>query len=608
MIVSISEIPVESANPKANFDLMQKDIQKAIDQKSDLILFPEMALPGYFNGETWDQTAFLKECEHYHNQIALLSNKIHIIFGSVGLDWENKNEDGHVRKYNALFHVYKCKYTKNSKTGFSFWPKTLMPNYRYFDDSRYFYDLRKLAYEKNTSIEDLYEPLQLHLNGKQINVGMSICEDGWSNDYSLSPIEKFSAKFKHDFFINSSCSPFAKGKIQARERVFSELSKKIGCPIYYVNCAGVQNLGKTICGFDGSSTLYEGNKVTKIGGFFGQQKMSLLKKTRFHDINDMRIALEYVIKKCCQQWNIKRIVIGASGGIDSALNAVLCSQAIGKENVFLVNMPSKFNSNLTKSAAKKLAQNLGCAYASVSIEESCNHTKKQLKNLKFEHSNTTLNLTDLVFENIQARDRGARILSAIAASLGAVFTCNANKSEATVGYSTLYGDQAGFLCPIGDLWKHEVYELARHYNEVVFQKEIIPKDTLEVVPSAELSAAQNVLEGKGDPLVYPYHDYLFQSWIEHWDRKTPEDCLKAYLENKLDELIGCESGLSKKLFPTKEDFILDLERWWKSYNETGAFKRIQAPPIISLSSRSFGSDFRDFVGKALYTNAYEELK
>lgn len=332
------------------------------------------------------------------------------------------------------------------------------------------------------------------------------------------------------------------------------------------------------------------------------------RKTKANDINDIRIALEYMIKKCCQQWNIKRIVIGASGGIDSALSAVLCAQAIGKENVFLINMPSKFNSDLTKNAAKKLAQNLGCAYASVSIEESCNHTKEQLENLKFEHSNATLNLTGLVFENIQARDRGARILSAVAASLGAVFTCNANKSEATVGYSTLYGDQAGFLCPIGDLWKHEVYELAEHYNKSVFQKEIIPKETLEVVPSAELSAAQNVLEGKGDPLIYPYHDYLFQSWIEHWERKTPEDCLKAYLENNLDELIGCETGLSKKLFPTKEEFISDLERWWKSYNETGAFKRIQAPPIISLSSRSFGSDFRDFIGKALYTKAYEELK
>lgn len=606
MIIFTSQIPVISANPKANFYLMQQDIEKAISQKSDLIVFPEMALPGYFNGDIWEQTSFLKECEYYHEQIASLSDQIHIIFGSVGVDWQNKNEDGRVRKYNALFHAHQGKFTKNTKTGFFFWPKTLMPNYRYFDDSRYFYDLRKLAYEKNCLAEDLYEPLCISIGNKNLTIGLSICEDGWSSDYSISPMERFAARFQHDFFINASCSPFSKGKIEARKRVFSELSKKINCPIYYVNCTGVQNIGKTICTFDGSSRLYDKGNVTTLGGFFSSDFNS--SQGAASETEELRIALEYAIKQCCQQWNIKRVVIGASGGIDSALSAVLFCQALGKENVFLVNMPSQFNFELTQNAAQKLAKNLDCAYASISIQKSYEYTQQQLKDFKFENSDVTLNISGLVLENIQARDRGSRILAAISAALGAVFPCNANKSEATVGYSTLYGDHAGFLCPIADLWKHEVYALAHHYNDFVFGKKVIPDDTLNVVPSAELSSSQNVLEGKGDPIIYDYHDYLFRSWMEHWDRKTPEDCLKAYMEERLDDMIGCKPGLSKKLFPTTAEFISDLERWWRCFCEAGSFKRIQSPPVISVSGRSFGSDFRDVLSKALYTQGYEQLK
>lgn len=606
MKVSIAQIPIISACPKDNFNVMKKNIEMAKEQKSHLILFPEMALPGYFNGDIWETNSFLKECEHYAEQIAALSKGIHIIFGSVGLDWKEKNEDGRVRKYNALFHAWNGKFTRNSKTGFLFWPKTLMPNYRQFDDSRHFYDLRKLAYEKKCRIEDLYEPIQMKYENETATVGLSVCEDGWNTDYGFSPVVQFSEKYQHDFFINASCSPFSTGKLNKRDRIFSALSQKIKCPIFYVNCTGVQNLGKTVFGFDGSSALYDHNKTIPLGRFFTDDLPTIDTKNTGHPKNttpqnhtyETQIALEYILKKCCQEWNIKRIVVGVSGGIDSALSAVLCTRVLGKENVYLVNMPSRYNSELTKNAAHTLAQNLGCAYAVVGIDESLLHTQKQLQNITFENSNTTLNVTNFVLENIQARDRGSRILSAIAATLGAVFTCNGNKSEITVGYCTLYGDQAGFLCPIGDLWKHEVYELAHHYNTEIFKREVIPKETLEVVPSAELSEEQNVLEGKGDPLIYEYHDYLFRSWVEHWQRKTPNDNLEAYLKNEHDSLIGCKPGLTQKLFPTKELFLKDLERWWKSYAETGAFKRMQAPPVVALSPRAFGLDHRDFIRKS----------
>jgi len=600
MFAHLSQIPVISGQPKLNFEAMKHEIQNAVKQGISLIVFPEMALPGYFNGDLWEQEDFLKDCEFYHEKIRLLSKKIHIVFGSVGIDWNAKNEDGHVRKYNCLLHAFDEKWSINSKTGFAFWPKSLMPNYRYFDDSRHFFDLRKLAYERNCRIEDLYEPLSLHDGQKNWVVGVSVCEDAWSDCYGISPIELFAQKFKHDFFVNLSCSPFSKGKQDKRDQVFARLSNAIQCPIYYVNCTGVQNVGKTILGFDGASTLYEPEKATRMGDFFGFDKNHFPQ-----GIHALQIALESILKQCCQQWGISRVVIGASGGIDSALSAVLFTKVLGKENVFLINMPSKYNSELTQKAAWKLANNLGCAYASVGIEQSCQWTKSQLEHLDFENTEIKPVLTGLVLENIQARDRGGRILAAVAASLNAAFTCNANKTETTVGYCTLYGDQAGFLCPIADLWKHEVYALAAHYNDIVFQTEIIPKETLTVVPSAELSFEQNVLEGKGDPLHYPYHDFLFAAWVEHWNRKTPADCLKAYRAKTLEQLIGCAPGLIDTLFANEAAFLSDMERWWNAY-QGAAFKRIQAPPIVALSGRSFGSDHRDFIGKPHYSSAYSK--
>lgn len=623
MKIAIAQIRVLSANCKENFATMKKQVEIAKEKKINLIIFPEMALPGYFIGDIWEQSSFLKECESYHNEIAMLSNDIDIIFGSIGLDWNKKNEDGRVRKYNAVYCASQGKFKSNKKTAYSFWIKSLTPNYREFDDSRYFYDLRKLAQEMSCLPDDLYEPLICELHGKIIKIGVTICEDGWSSEYYFSPFEAFSAKFQHDFFINLSSSPFTKGKRLKREKLFSSISKKINTPIFYLNCVGVQNVGKTIYGFDGSSCFYskDGNDIL-LGDFFRStlnmgeycfesqnfKVFEPISESNFSPIEEIRISLEYIIQSCLEEWKIKRVVIGSSGGVDSALSAVLFSRILGPENVYLVNMPSIFNSELTKNAAQKLSENLRCPYATVEIETSILHTRAQLESLEFQRSHERPNITGLVFENIQARDRGGRILSAVSASLGAVFSCNANKAELTVGYSTLYGDQAGFLCPLADLWKHDIYSLANYYNDYIYKRMVIPRETLEVVPSAELSENQNVMEQKGDPIQYKYHDFLFRSWLEHWDRKMPEDCLKAYIDDTLDTMIGCEKGLSKKLFPTLQLFIADLERWWSNYRGMGAFKRVQAPPIIAITRRAFGFDYREHIGNALFSNCYMNLK
>ena len=384
-------------------------------------------------------------------------------------------------------------------------------------------------------------------------------------------------------------------------------------------------------------------------------------------------ALQYGIRQFLSQTGIKHIVIGASGGIDSALNAALYSTVLPSENLYLVNMPSRYNSDMTKDLAYQLAQNIGCHYGVFPIEEGVSATIEQLENTSFTkynthvipelhhhgnaytttmqdvkestlsykedmnqpvlyssdqtipnyaeqrntegESNTTsfLQLSTLAKENIQARDRSSRILASIASAVNGTFTCNGNKTEFTVGYATMYGDLAGFLAVTGDVWKTDVYALARYMNEYIFQREVIPQGSIDVVPSAELSDAQDITQGLGDPLQYEYHDCLFRAFVEGTphtrphQRLTPEDILCAYENGTLEHLLGLPNPISH-YFTSTEQFIGDLERWWKSFNGLAVAKRIQSPPLFLISERAFGADLSESQLKPYISRGYEACK
>ncbi|MDD4335182.1 MAG: NAD(+) synthase, partial [Desulfotomaculaceae bacterium] len=278
----------------------------------------------------------------------------------------------------------------------------------------------------------------------------------------------------------------------------------------------------------------------------------------------------------------------------------------------LVNMPSIYSSQTTKDLSYRLAHNLECLYTIMPIQEVFEYTVKQIgetpiENLK-DDSRFNLPVSSFVQENIQARDRSARVLAGTAAAFGGGFTCNANKSEMTVGYGTLYGDLAGFLAALADLWKHQVYELAVFLNECIYCREVIPREIIDLVPSAELSFEQDVDQGKGDPLVYPYHDFLFRVFMEQWNRSTPEEILTWYCAGCLEEKIGCRIGLVKQLFPGPVEFIEDLERWWKLYRGMGVAKRIQAPPVLAVSRRAYGLNCREAQNLVHFTADYLKLK
>lgn len=621
--ICFSQIEVEPGHPDLNFSKMLQAINEAKANNADIIIFPEMVIPGYLLGDTWEQTSYLKDCLSYGEDIIAQSNDICIIFGNIAVDWQKKNTDGRVRKYNALYAAYQGKLIQPEKSPYPFAIKTLFPNYREFDDSRYFYSLQSLADELNTSVDDLLSPMKVNIKGQELNLGCILCEDGWSDDYNFSPIDILCKNYKLDMLINISASPYTFGKNNKRHRVFSKQAKDNQVPLIYVNNIGIQNNGKTIYTFDGSSTVYDknGNIIACCPAYSGKNNYINLNSNEDYtplpipqndDISNIYQALSYGIKKFLKDIHMKKVVIGISGGIDSAVASALYVNIIGKDNVTLINMPSKFNSETTKGLSSQLAHNLSCQYAIVPIQEVVDFTVNQ-----FEHTDvvdlTTQNVNHLtissfVKENIQARDRSARILAGMSAAIGGGFTCNANKAETTVGYSTLYGDQSGFLAALADLWKHQVYDLARYLNKEVYKREVIPQGIIDIVPSAELSAEQDVDAGKGDPIKYPYHDYLFRSFVESWQKVTPEDILTWYSENTLEEHIGCEKGLVAKYFSTAKEFIADLERWWNLFTGMAIAKRIQAPPILAISRRAYGFDHRESQNGAYYTRAYKQLK
>ena len=623
MKIAISQIEIIPSMPCDNTVRIISAISSAKKNNADIIVFPELCISGYMLGDMWESKGFINECEELGEEIIKASKGIYVIFGNVASDKSKNNFDGRLRKYNALFVAKDGKLIHNNIDNYPFIIKSLLPNYKEFEDPRHFFSLKDLAFENNADIKEYLKPLEIECNGKKIKLGLTICEDAWSSNYSFSPMDIINSNKDVDLFINISSSPYTLVKDTKRHKMYGEIASKHNTPLVYVNNVGIQNNGKTVYTFDGGSAVYDnkgnllltGNRYEDnvyyiemdIKNKSYPKPIEILEDDEYKFIYDTVI---YGIIKFTKSIGVNKIVIGVSGGIDSALSSAMYVSALGKDNVFLVNMPSKFNSNTTKDLAKTLADNLGCSYMVVPIQESVDYTVKQLESSPIikDGNENYLKLSSFVIENIQARDRSSRILSAIAASIEGVFTCNANKTETMVGYSTMYGDSAGFFACLADLWKYQIYGLAKYVNEKVFGREIIPEGTINIVPSAELSTAQAVDEGKGDPIKYDYHDYLFKFLMESWNRIILEDVLELYINDKLEEAIGCQKGILNKYFKTAHDFVDDLEKWWKQFMGMGITKRIQAPPILAVSRRSFGFGNREAQNRVYYTARYLYLK
>lgn len=618
MKIRYSQLTITPGNPAKNYETCRQAALKAKKEGVNLLILPEMAIPGYLIGDKFEENDFIEDCEFFARELSKEATEdFSLIFGCV-MFYETLSgnprtgTDGRKVKLNTAWIA-----TQN-KTFYKV--KTLLPNYREFEEPRHFKDN---LWVKNSLPEwKMFTPY--NIGG--VSFGVLICEDGWDDDYDLKPFERTSEEGAQ-VLINLSYSPFTLGKNSSRNRRFSAHAKNLKKPVLYVNGLGLQNNGKTVFCFDGSSAawnskgeliahskMYEEEDVDfefKNGELFS---VSPLQYKETPEIEDIHKTLIYGIRNYMKQSGLSRVVIGASGGVDSTLAAALYAEAIGKENLLLVNMPTKFNSQTTIGIAQKLAKNLGCWYTSVPVSESAALTKRQIDGLKPTNAkgeNIEINLSSFNMENVQARDRGSRILAAIASAWGAVFTNNGNKTETTVGYATLYGDVAGFLAALGDLWKHTVYDLCRYINR---EKEIVPNEVLTLKPSAELSDNQAVDKGLGDPLIYPYHDRLLEALQQWWNRAPLHDILQHYLDGDLAAYLnhGEKTELTEELiktnFPDAKSFISDLERWYKLFKGMGVAKRIQAPPIIAVTRRAYGFDYREAAIQPYFSRKYLLLK
>lgn len=283
------------------------------------------------------------------------------------------------------------------------------------------------------------------------------------------------------------------------------------------------------------------------------------------------------IRTFFDQHQLTRVIIGLSGGIDSALSAMLHVAALGKESVILVNLPSHYNSQQTQAAAAELARNLDCQYLVIPIDSLVTATKTTLKNATDQITWPIVNPTD---ENIQARTRGAVILAGLCGYYGAVFPCNGNKNEIEVGYATVMGDLAGYGCPLGDLWKSEVYQQAKLLSAQLGN--VLPAKMLCLPPSAELSAAQAVDAGLGDEMVDTYHEALFQ----HWQTISRAELAAAYQKKQLTDLLALTSQQVESIyqqFANLDLFLADYDRWWqlKQHNH---FKLNFLPPVFKVTT------------------------
>lgn len=536
MKVALAQLNYIIGDFEGNAAKIMEHIKNAKDAGADLVVFSELSVTGYYPHDLLEKKEFIRKAEETVYKIAGSCNGIAAIIGAPRI---NENEQGKTL-FNSAFFLADGKIQ-------SIHNKTLLPTYDIFDEYRHF--------EPNSDFH------LLEYRGERIAV--TICEDLWDEQptanefgknklYRVSPMEEL-AKLNPDFVVNISASPFSYNQENWRKDVLVKKARKYKLPIFYVNQTGAQ----TELIFDGGSVfINERGEIAKELKYFEEDflvvdtqnpgETELQDKTgRIEKIHD---ALVLGIRDYFRKMGFNQATLGLSGGIDSAVTAVLAVEALGPENVRVLLLPSKYSSDHSVEDARQLAENLGIRYDIVKIQRAVDEFEKELAPL-FEGTKS-----DVTEENIQARTRGIYLM-AISNKFGHILLNTTNKSECAVGYGTLYGDMNGGLAVLGDVYKTDVFKMARFMNR---KQEVIPENSIVKPPSAELRPNQKDTDSLPE---YKILDEILFSFIE-------QNLSPGEIENK-----GFDPEVVKKVI--------------RMVN-TNEYKRFQAAPILRVSSKAFG--------------------
>lgn len=562
MKIAVAQLNPTIGHLQGNAEKIAQCIRRAREDNADLVIFPELAVTGYPPRDLLLYDAFLEQAEKIiHEEILPLTKGITVILGTPWREKEQK-ESG---VYNAALVLGEGKIISRHY-------KTLLPNYDVFDECRYFVP----AKENN--------PVTI----KGMKIAVTICEDIWNDKdyfkrrfYPQDPLEVLSHK-NPGLLINISASPYSLGKAGERGKMLRALAEKYQVPIFYVNQVG----GNDELIFDGSSVvcsesgknIYQAEPFQEALFYCQTESMNITPVEagndppgsfavpdflQVEDVNWVYAALQRGLVDYMTKTGFKKVVIGLSGGIDSAVIAALAVEALGPDKVLGVMMPSRYSSEHSISDSRKLADNLQMEALLIPIEGPF---KQFLDNLN-EKGKPVM---DLAEENLQARIRG-NILMFISNRDSRMVLTTGNKSELAVGYCTLYGDMCGGLAVLADVPKQMVYRLAVYINTLA-GKELIPESIIIKPPSAELRPDQ--LDQDSLP-PYEVLDQLLYHYIE---------------ENKhIDEIVAM--GFERELV---ENIVAKIDR--------SEYKRFQAAPVLRITTKAFGSGRRIPLAKEFFHN------
>lgn len=507
-------------------------IYNAKNGGAGIVAFAELTITGYPPRDFLEFRDFISKSETCLHQIKEHTSDIAVVVGAPSINPDPEGKD----LFNSAFFIYNGEILFQQN-------KALLPTYDIFDEYRYFEPAREFNI----------------VNFKGYKIAINICEDLWNlgNEnplYTINPMDEVIG-FEPDFIINISASPFNYNQEESRKNVLRANVERYKLPLFYVNQIGAH----TELIFDGGSLVWspKGKIYEEMSYFREEIRIFDLDEVKSRDFDTeqkydkialIHQALLLGIKDYFGKLGLKKAVIALSGGLDSAVTTALAVEALGQENVMTVMMPSQFSSDHSVEDSVELAQNLGIKNELIKISDIYDVIQEHLKPI---FGDLPFNVTE---ENIQARIRGILVM-AISNKFGHILLNTTNKSEMAVGYGTLYGDLAGGLSVIGDVYKTQVYELANYINRKI---EIIPGNIITKKPSAELRPNQFDTDSLPP---YPILDEILYQYIEM--RKGPQELVNMGFDDAL------------------------VARILKMVN-TNEFKRHQTAPILRISEKAFG--------------------